>query len=161
MTSPQGSPQPAPPVHPRAWKFIQRKPLTAARAARIIALATVAVTLAGGALIRFADHKNFSDIGQGLWWAVQTVTTVGYGDLVPTNTLGRLVGTVVMITGIGFLTVITATITSTFIEQARGRTAANTTDELAAKLDQIIERLDLMTAAAAGDPSKHDRQPTD
>ena len=81
--------------------------------------------------------------------------------LVPTNTLGRLVGTVVMISGIGFLTVITATITSTFIEEARGRTAANTTDELAAKLDQIIERLDLITAAAAGDPSRHDRQPTD
>ena len=65
-----------------------------------------------------------------------------------------------MITGIGFLTVITATITSTFIEQARGRIEASTTDELAAKLDQIIERLDQMTAAAAGDPSTRDRQPT-
>ena len=156
MTSPGGSPHPAPPVHPRAWKFVQRKPLTAARAARIIALATVAVTVAGGALIRFADHKNFSDIGQGLWWAVQTVTTVGYGDLVPTNTLGRLVGTVVMITGIGFLTVITATITSTFIEQARGRTEANATDELAARLDQVIQRLDLI-AGGSGEVTRHDR----
>ena len=41
-----------------------------------------AILRALGVLIRFADHKNFSDIGQGLWWAVQTVTTVGYGDLV-------------------------------------------------------------------------------
>lgn len=156
MTSPESSSHPAPPVHPRAWKFIERKPLTAGRAARIIALATLAVTLLGGTVIRFADHKNFSDIGQGLWWAVQTVTTVGYGDLVPTNTLGRLVGTIVMITGIGFLTVITATITSTFIEQARGRTEASATNELAAKLDQIIERLDLI-AGGRGDVTRHDR----
>jgi voltage-gated potassium channel len=155
MTSPQISPQPAPPVHPRAWKFIERKPLTAGRAARIIGLATVAITLLGGTVIRFADHRNFSDIGQGLWWAVQTVTTVGYGDLVPTNTLGRLVGTVVMITGIGFLTVITATITSTLIAQSRGRTEATATDELSAKLDQIIERLDLI-AGGRGDQTRHD-----
>ena len=154
MAKAQGTPAPTPP-HPRAWKFIERKPLTAGRAARIIALATLAVTLGSGVLIRFADHKNFSDIGQGLWWAVQTVTTVGYGDLVPTNTFGRLVASVVMITGIGFLTVITATITSTLIEQARRRVEGSTTDELATKLDQIIERLDLI-AASASDASRHE-----
>ena len=156
MTTTEGSPQPTPPPHPRAWKLIERKPLTAGRAARIIGLATVAVTLIGGVLIRFADHKNFSDIGQGLWWAVQTVTTVGYGDLVPTNTLGRLVASVVMITGIGFLTVITATITSTFIEQSRQRMDGNGAEALAAKLDQISERLELI-AAGASEASTHDR----
>src|SRR5437868_14384975 len=147
MASPQISPQPAPPVHPRAWRFIQRKPLTAARAARIIALATLAVTVAGGALIRFADHKNFSDIGQGLWWAVQTVTTVGYGDLVPTNTAGRLVAALVMVAGIGFLTVVTAAITSAFIESARRRLQGTETDTLSAKLDQIGARLEVIEAS--------------
>jgi hypothetical protein len=83
-------------------------------------------------------------------------TTVGYGDLVPTNTLGRLVDTVVMIAGIGFLTVITATISSTFSEQARGSIEGSSTDVLAAKLDQIIERLNLI-AAGASDASRHDR----
>jgi hypothetical protein len=43
----------------------------------MIGLATVAVTLVGGVLIRFADHQNFSDIGQGLWWAVQTARRSG------------------------------------------------------------------------------------
>ena len=157
MPSPKGTAHPTPPMHPRAWKFMERKPLTAGRAARVIGLATLAVTLLGGTVIRFADHRNFSDIGQGLWWAVQTVTTVGYGDLVPNNTLGRLVGTVVMITGIGFLTVITATITSTFIEQARGRTESSATDELAAKLDQIIEQLNLI-AGCGDDVTRHDRR---
>jgi voltage-gated potassium channel Kch len=98
-----------------------RKPLTVRRAARIIASVTVAVTIISGVLIHFTDPKNFPNIGDGLWWAIQTVTTVGYGDLVPASTLGRLVAALVMLVGIGFLTVITASITSTFIETARRR----------------------------------------
>ena len=58
-------------------------------------------------------------MGSGLWWAVQTVTTVGYGDYVPRNVAGRLVATFVMLGGIGFLTVITAAITSSFVARSR------------------------------------------
>lgn len=110
-----------PPAHPRAVNVLMRKPLTVRRAARIIASVTVAVTIISGVLIHFTDPKNFPNIGDGLWWAIQTVTTVGYGDLVPASTLGRLVAALVMLVGIGFLTVITASITSTFIETARRR----------------------------------------
>jgi voltage-gated potassium channel len=59
------------------------------------------------------DEDNFPTLGSGLWWAVQTVTTVGYGDNVPTNVSGQLLAALVMLLGIGFLTVITAAITST------------------------------------------------
>ena len=82
----------------------------------------------------------------GLWWAIQTVTTVGYGDVVPTSTLGRLVAALVMIVGIGFLTVITAVITSTFIESARRSREGPGSDTLAAKLDQIGARLEAIEA---------------
>jgi voltage-gated potassium channel len=119
-----------------------RKPLTVRRAARIIASVTVVVTIISGVLIHFTDPKNFPNIGDGLWWAIQTVTTVGYGDLVPASTLGRLVAALVMLVGIGFLTVITASITSTFIETARRRIEGTATDALTAKLDQIAARLD-------------------
>jgi voltage-gated potassium channel len=97
-------------------------------------------------LIHFTDHKNFPNIGDGLWWAIQTVTTVGYGDLVPTSASGRLVAALVMLVGIGLLTVITAAITSTFIESARRRIEGTTTDALSAKLDQIGARLDAIEA---------------
>ena len=132
------------------WKIIDRKPLTAGRAARIIGLATLFVTVAGGVVIHFADQKNFSSIGQGMWWSIQTVTTVGYGDVVPTNTLGRIVASIVMLTGIGFLTVITATITSTFVESAHRRVEGNSTDLVVAKLDQISDRLELIEAGLNG-----------
>jgi voltage-gated potassium channel len=131
-----------PPAHPRAVNMLLRKPLTVRRAARIIASVTVAVTIVSGVLIHFTDPKNFPNIGDGLWWAIQTVTTVGYGDLVPTSTLGRLVAAIVMLAGIGFLTVITASITSTFIENARRRIEGRVSDSLSAKLDQIVERLE-------------------
>ena len=69
--------------------------------------------------MRFADHDNFPTIGAGLWWAVQTVTTVGYGDHVPTSVVGRLLAAVVMLLGIGFVTVITASITGAFVARSR------------------------------------------
>ena len=80
-----------------------------------------------------ADHDNFPTIGSGLWWAAQTVTTVGYGDHVPTSFVGQLVAVLVMLLGIGFLTVITASITSTFVARSRRLQpppdTAGTTDE--------------------------------
>jgi voltage-gated potassium channel Kch len=150
MATVPASPPPASPPHPRMWKIIDRKPLTAGRAARIIGLATLLVTVVGGVVIHFTDQKNFSTIGEGMWWSIQTVTTVGYGDLVPTSTLGRLVAAVVMLTGIGFLTVITATITSTFVESARRRVEGDTTDVVVAKLDQISERLEAIESGLKG-----------
>jgi voltage-gated potassium channel len=126
--------------------ILSRKPLTTARTAWIIASVTVSMTIISGVLIHFTDKKEYSDIGDGLWWAIQTVTTVGYGDLVPTSTAGRFVAGLVMVVGIGFLTVITAAITSTFVESARRRLEGARTDTLSAKLDQIGTRLDVIEA---------------
>jgi len=146
MAMPEGGAAASPPVHARALKVLLAKQLTVRRAAQIIASVTVFVTIAGGTLIHFTDPKNFPNIGDGLWWAVQTVTTVGYGDLVPTTVTGRLVAALVMLAGIGFLTVITAAITSTFIETARRRLEGNTVAALTAKLDQIDTRLEVIEA---------------
>src|SRR5262249_56141054 len=94
------------------------------------------------------------NVGDGMWWAIQTVPTVGYGDLVPTSTVGRLVAALVMPAGIGFLTVITAVITSMFIESARRHLRGTETDALSAKLDQIGERLEVIEAGLK-DPGGH------
>ncbi len=88
-------------------------------AAVVISGVTIAITALAGFLMTIIDHENFPSIGSGLWWAVQTTTTVGYGDNVPTNPSGRLLATLVMLFGIGFLTVITAAITSTFVARTR------------------------------------------
>jgi voltage-gated potassium channel len=147
MTTSDGGPAAPAPLHPRAYNFLRRKPLTARRAALVIVAATVLVTIVAGVLMHFTDKKTFPNIGDGLWWAVQTVTTVGYGDLVPTSTTGRAIAAIVMLAGIGFLTVVTATITSAFIEANRRRIEDDSPETLSLKLDRISERLDHIEAS--------------
>ena len=122
---------------------------TPRRAGVVIASVTAATTVVAGILMTLVDSDNFPSIGTGLWWAVQTVTTVGYGDDVPTSVAGQLLATLVMLLGIGFLTVITASITSAFVanaqrEHARGQTAPDATAE---QFQQIQEQLDQIKAA--------------
>ena len=65
------------------------------------------------------DHTGFPTLGSGMWWAVQTVTTVGYGDHVPETDAGQILAAAVMLLGIGFITVITASITGAFVARSR------------------------------------------
>jgi voltage-gated potassium channel len=69
---------------------------------------------------------------------------------VPTSTAGRLVAALVTLAGIGFLTVVTAVITSAFIESAKPRLQGTETDALSAKLEQIGERLKVIEAGLKG-----------
>lgn len=117
---------------------------TPRRAAVLIATVTTSIAVVAGMLMTVADSGNFPSIGTGLWWSVQTVTTVGYGDNVPVTVAGRLLAVLVMVLGIGFLTVITASITGAFVQRAsRERTAPDTAqaDQLR-QIDERLERID-------------------
>ena len=132
-----------------------RKPLRVAWTAA--AVVTTTVTVIAGLLMRLTDPHNFPNIGLGLWWAIQTTTTVGYGDAVPTSVPGRIVAALVMIVGLGFITVSTAAIASAFIESARRRRTATTTDPLASEMRELRQQMELLTAEvragrAAGSP---------
>ena len=88
-------------------------------AAIVIAATSTVITVGAAFLMTIVDREDYPSIGSALWWAAQTVTTVGYGDNVPTTIPGRLLAVLVMLFGIGFLTVITAAITSTFVSRTR------------------------------------------
>jgi voltage-gated potassium channel len=68
----------------------------------------------------FASEEDFESLWAGVWWAVVTVTTVGYGDLTPKSVQGRLIGIVLMFVGIAFLSLLTAAIAARFVRQERG-----------------------------------------
>lgn len=125
----------------RFFRWVMRKPLTPLRAGRAIAAATTIVTILSGLLIWLLDRQDFDHLGVALWWAVQTVTTVGYGDEVPRQVTGRVIAAVLMLSGIGFLTVVTASITAALIETVRRRTGDPAQERLETKLDEINERL--------------------
>jgi voltage-gated potassium channel len=131
-----------------------RQPLSVRNAARVIVTATAAVVIFGGVLMRLIDPSEYGNVWVGMWWSLQTVTTVGYGDVTPRNPSGRIVAAVVMLEGIAFLAIITAAITSIFVtrasrelEAARAEETRDTSnldarlDELSAKLDRIEQAL--------------------
>jgi voltage-gated potassium channel len=117
-------------------------------AAILIASTVTTITVIAGLGMTLIDPNGFPTIGSGLWWAVQTVTTVGYGDKVPQTAAGQLVAALVMLLGIAFVTVITASITGAFVAQSRKAIdAAGSADVTEHQLRVIDERLDRIEAA--------------
>jgi voltage-gated potassium channel len=114
--------------------------ITPGRAATIIAGASLLLTATAGVAARLLDRNDFGSLRDAMWWALQTVTTVGYGDVVPHDTVGRLIGAVLMLNGIALLTVVTAGVTAMLIEQARQRRSTSD-DPVLARLERIESRL--------------------
>jgi len=123
---------------------ITRKPLRGAWIAA--AVVTSVVTVIAGLLMRLTDPQTFPNIGLGLWWAIQTTTTVGYGDVVPASAAGRIIAAFVMVIGIAFITVSTAAITSAFLEAARERRAVESPDPLLAEVRALRDQMEALTA---------------
>jgi voltage-gated potassium channel Kch len=124
-------------------KFM-REPPSIRMAASVIVTATALIVVGGGILIRILDHTEYSSIWVGMWWSLQTVTTVGYGDVTPKHASGRLVGVVVMLEGIAFLAITTAVITSSFVARAeREQAVSEEVVDLAleARLEQRLDDL--------------------
>jgi voltage-gated potassium channel len=131
----------------RVLERLQGRPLTARRAGRAVAVVTIIVTVLSGVAMWLVDRDEFPNVWLGLWWAVQTVTTVGYGDVTPTTPGGRAIAAVIMVSGIGFLTVVTATISAIFIESARRRLQGESEERVHERLDGIAERLERIERA--------------
>ena len=160
----------APPEMPHETRLERRleawvdRATTPRGAAIVIATASLVVTLAAGILMTVVDREHYPSIGSGLWWAIQTTTTVGYGDNVPTTFVGRSIAAVVMLFGIGILTVITAAITSTFVarsqlEQKSSEPKDPTADHLR-RLDGRLERIEaVLSGSSPPDRSASDAGP--
>jgi voltage-gated potassium channel len=137
----------------RSFARFLSKPPSVRAASTTIVLATAAVVVLSGILMRFVDHKEYADVWVGMWWAMQTVTTVGYGDVTPAAVSGRIVATIVMLQGIAFLAIVTAAITSTFVARATKAFQADRDEEMTelrqldARFDELDRRLDRLEAA--------------
>ena len=97
-------------------------------------LVITALVFAAGTVMWIVDRDDFPTLGLALWWAVTTVTTVGYGDVVPTDAAGRFVGAGLMISGYASLSLLTGVIASLLVSR---RAAA-----LEAAEEQALEKID-------------------
>ena len=143
----------------RRLERFRREPTSVRNAARVIVVATDLVVVGAGVLITVLDSEEYPNVGLGLWWALQTVTTVGYGDVAPTKLGGRLVAAVVMLQGTAFIAIVTAAITSSFVARAsREVEAARAKEELSdrelieMRFDELERKLDAAIGARRPEP---------
>lgn len=118
----------------------------------LVGVFTVVLGAVGIYVAENGENRAIAGFGDALWWAVVTATTVGYGDVSPITTEGRVIAVVLMLTGIGVIGVFTATVASFFFEHEQ----QSETAELAARLDAIERKLDQLLDHRAGLTS-HDR----
>ena len=111
-------------------------------AARLIAVIWIAAVLVFGIVERIVDPETFDSVWLAFWWALQTITTIGYGDVVPESTDGKVVGAFLMLGGLSLLSIITATITSAFVTRRQAELQESGEDPVMRQLQQIESRLD-------------------
>ena len=107
------------------------------------------MTFAAGAIITGAigeyivespvKDSKITSIGDAFWWAMATVTTVGYGDVYPVTTEGRIIASIVMIVGIAILGIFISTLGATLIE-SRLKEKKYTTPKLANQAKELIKK---------------------
>jgi voltage-gated potassium channel len=124
-------------VERRMSRFL-REPVSVRSAASVIVTATLVIVVVSGVAIRALDHDEYASVWEGMWWAVQTVTTVGYGDVTPKSAAGRFVAAGVMLAGVALVAVVTAAVTSNFVTRAQAQLGA----EDAAEEDLAVQRVD-------------------
>ena len=147
---------PRPRLIARSFERPVGAPISVRNALGAIIAGTLSVVISSAIAMRLLDPSEYQSYGKGLWWSIQTVTTVGYGDATPVHVSGRVVAAIVMLWGTGYLAILTATITSTFVARAefeyRRREAASeeaSDKQLAIRLDDLDARLERIEQALA------------
>ena len=111
---------------------------------RYAALIVFTVVVGGGVIFVAVERGQDLSTWDGLWWAAETVTTVAYGDIYPTTALGRLVATVVMTAGIGFVALLTGALAQRFLyseDASAAQEPGPDRAEMMRKLDELSNQI--------------------
>lgn len=137
-------PDPQPQTRVDRWvdRKLSSRALRPRYAARLIAAIWLVAVIFFGILERIVDPDTFDNVWLAFWWALQTITTVGYGDVVPQETAGKAVGAILMLGGLSLLSIITALVTSAFIARRQADMQQSGQDPVILQLHQIESRLE-------------------
>ena len=100
----------------------------------------LATMVAAAFAVHFLSPKSFTSWGDEFWWAAQTVTTVGYGDVVPETGGGRFIAALVMFASVATVSLVTAVVTAGFVAYQQKRLSHD--DERHAELRSALERIE-------------------
>ena len=135
--------------HRRLERRIERRGLRPRFAAAVIVAAWGAGVVIFGVVERLVDPDSFDNVWLAMWWAIQTVTTVGYGDVVPGGVAGRLIAAVLMLGGLSLYAVVTGVITSIFIARAGADRQAPEDEPVMQRLQEMDAQVDAIRADLA------------
>jgi voltage-gated potassium channel len=108
-----------------------------------LAVVTLVIAALGGLVVWLITPNSFNSFGDAMWWAAQTVTTVGYGDVIPATGPGKVVAVFVMLFGVAAVSFMTAVVTAVFVSYQQRRTSgAEDQHELLEVLTRIERRLE-------------------
>ncbi len=140
---------PPPPFREAMQQRLQRKVLRPRVAASLIISVWGVGVVVFGVLERLVNPETFDNVWLAMWWALQTVTTVGYGDVVPGDTAGKLIAAILMLGGLSLYAVVTGAITSAFVAEAQARRRAANEDPVTRRLQEITAQLEAIRAELA------------
>ncbi|MBP2032182.1 voltage-gated potassium channel [Clostridium algifaecis] len=104
--------------------------------------ATVLIIFIGAIGLHLTEGRSFGD---AIWWSFVTTTTVGYGDISPSTTLGRIIASILMITGIGFIGILTSTISSYFIDKKLNNLQGDFKSEVIRGIKKKLDNFDRLS----------------
>jgi voltage-gated potassium channel len=130
-------------------KRIQRRGFRPRYAAYMIIAAWSVGVVVFGVVEWLVDRGTFDNVWLAMWWAIQTVTTVGYGDVVPGSTVGKVIASLLMLGGLALFAVVTGTVTAAFVEQLRREQVSMGGDPTTKKLDEMARELQALRAEVA------------
>jgi voltage-gated potassium channel len=116
--------------------------LTLFRAVRMVAMVALSLAVIAAVLEQIVD-SGINGFNNALWWAIVTVTTVGYGDIVPATTPGRLIGAALMLVGVSAIPIATSLVVSVFLTRLQARQREEEAHERA----DYVARLERIEAA--------------
>jgi voltage-gated potassium channel len=122
------------------------------QAAYLIVVFWLVAIIAFGIAERLLDPKTFPTVWLAFWWALQTVTTVGYGDVVPQEVAGKALATILMLGGLSLLSIVTATIASGFVTSRQAQLRESGKDPIMRQLDELASGLARVETRLDGTP---------
>lgn len=137
------------PLERRVQERIRRRGLRPGIAASVIVAFWAVGIVVFGVVMRLIDPDTFDNVWIAMWWAIQTVTTVGYGDIVPGQTGGKVIASFLMLGGLSLFAVVTGAITSAFVAEAQAQRRGREEDPVMIRLEQMSAQLEGMQAELA------------
>jgi voltage-gated potassium channel len=123
------------------WRARTRNAVASRRIFPYLTLVTLLLYLGAAFVMTLLDRKDFPNFGVAVWWAVQTLSTVGYGDVVPLSSWGRVVAGLVILLGVTFIAFLTAVVTSFFVSAEQDRAKEEEQKQRTAELAEAMAAL--------------------